>query len=317
MMQSRLSLLKLLAVFMLMAASISCETPASNSNNRNATNGNANTAASTAQGGLPQGAQPVTGVPGTFMAGPSGDVALQYSAPVDGATIEGNSVAPTFSVTNFPIYMDSARNKGQHIHVIIDNEPYEANYNPAQPFNHAKLQNLAPGTHTLRAFPSREWHESIKEPDGSPFDFVVFHVGQPTVQGTDASQPLLTYSRPKGDYKLNDDPRGLMLDFYLTNAPLGPGQFKVRYTLSKDGKPVKTEELTRWEPVWWSWTDMTPGEYKVLLELLDATGKPVAFKVGNLDYNRTERTFRVLAEGAQAGAGPANSNASGNSNASH
>ncbi len=316
-MKPRLSVLKLAACCSVLAASISCDSPGSNSNNRNATNGNANTPAATSTSGTPAGAQPVAGAPGFFMAGPTGDVTLQFTAPGDGATIQGNAVAPTFTVTNYPIYKDDPRNKGQHIHVIIDNEPYEANYNPSQPFSHDKLKNLAPGTHTIRAFPSREWHESIKEPDGSPFDFVVFHTGQPTAQVTDASLPLLTYSRPKGEYKVNDDPRGLMLDFYLTNAPLGPDQFKVKYTLSQNGKTLKTEELTRWEPVWWKWADFQPGDYKVVLELLDKTGKPVPFKVGNLDYNRTERTFKVVAEGQPAAGAPGNSNAAGNRNASH
>jgi hypothetical protein len=255
-------------------------------------------------------------VPGFYQAGPTGNVSLRFTAPTDGLSSDGNSVAPTFTITGYPIYKDSERNKGQHIHVILDNEPYEANYDPTKPFSpeNGKFNNLSPGTHTLRAFPSREWHESIKQPDAADFDMVVFNSGgKATVTDINKNAPLLTYSRPKGDYKINDDPRGVMLDFYLRNVTLGDNDYKVRYTLN--GKNPKV--LTKWEPVWWKWEDMQPGEYTVLLELLDKSNKPVPFKVGSLDYNRTERKFRVLAEGQPGAAdhhGNSNAPAAGNSN---
>src|SRR6476659_125051 len=127
--------------------------------------------------------------------------------------------------------MDEATHTGNHIHVILDNQPYEAYYNIDQPF---ELRNVADGDHTLRAFPSRPWHESFKN-DGA-FQMVKFTVkaggadanqptttssGQqmsnansdaatkPTPEGKDMPQsqagaidpkkPLLTYSRPKGE----------------------------------------------------------------------------------------------------------------------
>jgi hypothetical protein len=130
------------------------------------------------------------------------------------------------------------------------------------------------------------------------------------VTSIDKKAPLLTYSRPKGDYKLKDDPRGLMLDFYVTNARLGENDYKVRYAL--DGK--KTAVLTRWEPVWWKWEDVGVGEHTVVLELLDKNNQPVPFKVGALDYNRTERKFRVTDESGSADHHDANAN--GNANAS-
>jgi hypothetical protein len=259
------------------------------------------------KGGTPADAQLV--VPGFFQSGPTGDVSLSFTTPLDDQVIQENSIAPAFNISGYPIYKDAERNKGQHIHVIIDNEPYEADYDPQTPFSHDRLKNLKEGAHTLRAFPGREWHESIKETDGSPFAFHVFHVKSKTASlAIDKKAPLLTYSRPKGEYRWKDDPRGLMLDFYVTNAPIGLNDYRVRYTL--DG--AKTEVLTRWEPVWWRWEDLTSGEHKVVLELLDKNGKPVPFKVGNVDYNRTERTFKILGEGEAAGSG-----AAGNSNKPH
>ncbi len=315
-MKSRLSFAKIVAVASLSVAlfAVSC-TPVTTNTNSNANTANRNGGA-TASTGRPADAAPAA-VPGFYQAGPTGNVSLRFTAPTDGQSIESNSVAPTFTITGYPIYKDAERNKGQHIHVILDNEPYEADYDPTKPFSpeNGKFNNLTPGTHTLRAFPSREWHESIKQPDGAAFDMVVFNAGgKATITDINKNAPLLTYSRPKGDYKATDDPRGVMLDFYLRNVTLGETDHKVRYTLN--GKNPKV--LTSWEPVWWKWEDMPPGEYTVLLELLDKDNKPVPFKVGDMDYNRTERKFKVLADG-QAGAadhhGNSNAAAAGNSNA--
>jgi hypothetical protein len=233
--------------------------------------------------------------PGYFTAGPTGDVSLRFTSPQNGQVVEGDSVAPTFNVTGYPIYQDTERDKGQHIHVILDNEPYEADYHPDKPFSpeDGKFKNLRPGLHTLRAFPSREWHESIKETDSSAFDMLVFSVkNKPTGQEIDLNAPLLTYSRPKGDYRWKDDPRGLLLDFYVTNATISGNEYKVRYTI--DGRNPKV--LTRWEPVWLSWEEMRPGTHTVLIELLDKDNKLVPFRVGGADYNRTERQIRILGE---------------------
>ncbi|HXG64783.1 MAG TPA: hypothetical protein VNO70_06725 [Blastocatellia bacterium] len=276
---------------------------ATNTSISNSNTGNAN-ATQTAQKetGLPRDATPLgREAPGFYQAGPTGDVVLQFTAPQDNQTIEGNSVAPTLTISGYPIYQDTERKKGQHIHVILDNEPYEADYDPNQPFSpeNAKFSNLKPGTHTLRAFPSREWHESIKEPDSSAFDMVVFHVQKPSPNvKVDKNAPLLTYSRPKGEYRWKEDPRGIMLDFYVTNATLGPNDYKVKVTT--DGQ--RSVILTRWEPVWWKWEEIGPGEHTVLLELLDKDNKPVPFMVGNLNYNRTQRKFKILGEGEKPSA---------------
>lgn len=310
-MNSRFSL-KVIAAFSLFALAVvtaSCEQMHHNSNSANS-----NTPAAGQPAGLPADAVPVPEAPGNYKAGPTGNVSLKFTAPADGGALSDTAVAPAFSITGYPIYQDPARKKGQHIHVILDNEPYEADYNPSAPFSPDKFKNLAPGTHTLRAFPSREWHESIKQDDAADFDFIAFNVGTGTPVVADKKLPLLTYSRPKGDYKFKDDPRGLMLDFYVTNAKLGDNDYKVRYTL--DGK--KTEVLTRWAPVWWKWEDVGVGEHTVVLELLDASNKPVAYKFRDWDYNHTERKFRVTDDAAAADhSHDANANASGNRNSAN
>ncbi|HSE99063.1 MAG TPA: hypothetical protein VLD57_12415, partial [Blastocatellia bacterium] len=103
------------------------------------------------------------------------------------------------------------------------------------------------------------------------------------------------------------------LDFYVTNATISGNEYRVRYTI--DGRNPKV--LTRWEPVWLSWDEMVPGIHTVLIELLDSTNKPVPFRVGRADYNRTERQIRVLGENEPSTSPPprnANANQSANAN---
>ena len=307
----RLGLLaKSLTIFTcaLAAAMAACGTP--DRANSNSVSGNSNGAAAREDGepaGMPAAARPA-GTPGFFMAGPTGAVSLHFLYPKDDTLVEGTSIAPEFTMTGYPIYFDSERKKGQHLHIILDDEPYEADYEPLRAFSppDGKFDNLKEGTHTLRAFPGREWHESIKQPDGA-FDLVVFDVKRKTPGiNVDQKAPLLTYSRPKGEYRWEEDPRGILLDFYVTNATLSPNGYKVKYTLN--GK--KSVLLDRWEPIWWKYEELTPGDQKVLLELLDSNMKPVPFKVGGVDYNHSEHTFKVLAKGEQ-------SSAAGNANHHH
>ena len=80
-------------------------------------------------------------------------------------------------------HKDPQTGMGNHIHVILDNQPYEAYYDLDQPF---ELRNVAEGKHTLRVFPSRPWHESYKN-EGA-FQMVTFTVKG----GGDPSKPTTT-----------------------------------------------------------------------------------------------------------------------------
>ena len=252
--------------------------------------------------------------------------ALKIVEPRDGSTVGGAVVPVRLSLggdlKGYQPHKDPATGMGNHIHVILDNEPYEAYYELGQPF---ELRNLTDGTHTLRVFASRPWHESYKN-EGS-FQMVTFTVrgggdatkptttnagqtmannnanananagaaasparegkdySKPTQGGAvDRSKPLLTYSRPKGDYK-GADAEAIMIDFWLSNARLegDGGEYRVRYSV--DGGPPQT--LTKWEPVWLK--GWTPGRHKVRLELVDRNGTPV----DNGGYNTTEREINV------------------------
>src|ERR1043165_3080261 len=87
--------------------------------NGNSANTNNSAAAAAPPAGLPADATPFADAPGFYKAGPTGNVSLKFTAPADGSSVNGNAVAPTFTITGYPIYQDPARKKGQHIHVIL------------------------------------------------------------------------------------------------------------------------------------------------------------------------------------------------------
>jgi hypothetical protein len=106
-----------------------------------------------------------------------------------------------------------------------------------------------------------------------------------TAGDVDRSRPLLTYSRPKGEYAgAEADP--IMIDFWLTNAKLtgDGGQYRVRYSID-GGSP---RFIDRWQPLWL--TGWTGGKHSVKLELVDANGNVV----DNGGYNSTTREITVV-----------------------
>ena len=233
---------------------------------------------------------------------------LQFVEPKEGATVNSSTVKIKLSLggdlKGYEPGKNPATDMGNHIHVILDNQPYEAYYDFSKEF---VLENVSDGEHTLRVFPSRPWHESYKN-DGA-FQMISFTVKNggadstkpttansnqkmadgkemkpSTVSAVDAKKPLLTYSRPKGEYK-GADADAIMVDFWLANAKLtgDGGEYKVR--LSVDGKEVKMIE--KWSPIWFNgWSN---GKHDVKLELVDKDGKLVE----NGDYNSTTREITI------------------------
>ncbi|MDQ3753116.1 MAG: hypothetical protein M3371_00095 [Acidobacteriota bacterium] len=263
---------------------------------------------------------------------------LRFVEPRAGATINGSTVnvklALSGDLKGYQPMKDPATGMGNHIHVILDNQPYEAYYNLDQPF---ELRNVTPGQHTLRVFASRPWHESYK--NAGSFQMVTFTVqgggdaSKPTTTATgqtmadnrnvnanrnantanannananaanvnaapregkdmpssqagtiDAAKPLLTYSRPKGDYKgAEADP--IMIDFWLSNAKLqgDGGEYRVRYSIDNG----EAKFIDKWEPIWLSgWTS---GTHSIKLELVDKSGNLIE----NGGYNSTTREITV------------------------
>lgn len=245
---------------------------------------------------------------------------LRIISPAKDAVVNGANLDVKLELSGdlrgYKPHKDPATGKGNHIHIILDNEPYEAYYELDQPF---ELRNLTEGRHTLRVFPSRPWHESYKN-DGA-FQMVSFTVKgggdarKPTTTNSgqtmannssapspdpdregkdmqaskggdaDPTKPLLTYSRPKGEYK-DDESDAIMIDFWLTNAKLkgDGGEYRVRYIVDDEDPRF----IDKWEPIWLS--GWLAGKHNVRLELLDKNDMPVA----NGNYNTTTREITVV-----------------------
>ena len=124
--------------------------------------------------------------------------------------------------------------KGQHIHLILDAQPYAAKYTST--FEH----DVADGQHNLLAFLSRSYHESIKTPDAHIAKRITVKDGS-IVAEEDITGPTLFYSRPKGTY-VGDDTKKVMLDFYPINAKIGE-DYKVKVQINGEVTILDT-----WQP---------------------------------------------------------------------
>jgi hypothetical protein len=158
--------------------------------------------------------------------------------------------------------------EGQHVHIIIDDKPYMADYRNGQPFN---VGILTPGLHTIRAFPSYSWHESIKSPGA--FATRTFYVGiEPkqvkTSPVNNLNGPLLTYSRPKGSYSGGDTAK-VLLDFYVTNATLAPDGYKIKFWIDSTAMP----DIAKWQPYFIE--GLPQGKHAIKMQLVDSKGNAV------------------------------------------
>ena len=201
--------------------------------------------------------------------------------PEPDTVFEEETVTVQLQVKDLPTFKDNRFGLGPHLNVILDNQPEISVYDSSQPL---VLEDLSPGTHTLRVFASRPWHESFKN-DGA-YAQTTFHIYARTDENQpDPRLPLLTYSRPKGSYGAEP----IMLDYYLTNAPLhlvaqeSPEDeivdWQIRWTI--DGKSFTND---RWQPIYIQ--GFLPGKHWVQLEFLDELGNPV-----KNTFNNTVRTI--------------------------
>jgi hypothetical protein len=168
--------------------------------------------------------------------------------------------------------------KGQHIHFILDNQPYIASYTADI------TSSLKPGHHVLLAFLSRSYHESIKTE--TAYVLKEFNTGKKSVDQFNDRHPHIFYSRPKGEYLGKKETSKILLDFYLINCKLSESEYKVRAT-------IDTTEfiLPIWEPYFIE--GLSLGEHKIKLELIDKAGKLVISP-----FNATERTIKLSEEPA-------------------
>ncbi len=207
---------------------------------------------------------------------------LQLNAPAAGSTVAAGPVGFNYNLSNYELTRmtphDNAEHlansqEGQHIHNIVDNEPYTAHYETAF------TKDLKEGNHVVLSFLSRSYHESLKHKGA--YDLRVIKAGNPTGEmNFDTEGQHMFYSRPKGEY-VGDDTEKIMLDFYLVNTDLAADGNKVRATING------TEfMLDRWLP--YILEGLPMGENTIKLELVDNNGNVVPGL-----FNTVERTITL------------------------
>jgi hypothetical protein len=211
------------------------------------------------------------------------DAILSLNSPLEKELLTKGDVHFAYDIKNYQLSkptlegscaQDCANSsQGQHIHLILNNQPYLAKYTPE--FD----ETLAPGHYVALSFLSRSYHESIKHYEA--FDLRQFTVGKVKEKDVDLTQPMLFYSRPKGEYK-GKEIKKILLDFYVVNATLGVNDYTVRASI--DGTVFL---LKSWKG--YLIEGLSAGEHSIKIELLDKTGTLV-----KSPYALSERTIKLL-----------------------
>ena len=192
-------------------------------------------------------------------------------------TLVTNSYFFNYNVENFELgaqtikefdYSLANSQKGQHIHVIVNNGPYSAKYQSS--FE----QKLESGNNVILSFLSRSYHESVKNSNS----YSLIQVGDG--ERIDASKELLFYSRPKGNYKGKDTEK-VLLDFFLVNTNLSADGNRVKATIMD-----KEFIIDEWAPYYIE--GLPNGEIYIKLELQNLNGDLI-----DSPFNPSERRFTL------------------------
>jgi len=173
--------------------------------------------------------------------------------------------------------------KGQHIHLIIDDNPYAAKYKAEFDYE------IPDGDHYMLAFLSRSYHESIKTDKA-------YEASKVTIKDNgfmaveDITEPLLFYSRPKGTYTGKAETEKVMLDFFLVNVPNFGTDHMVKADINGE-----THMIDSWQPYYIEGLPM--GESTITLTLVDADGNTV-----DTPLNPVSRTITLQADPAEEAA---------------
>ncbi|MDN3596897.1 hypothetical protein [Zunongwangia endophytica] len=182
-----------------------------------------------------------------------------------------NNIAFKFEVENYQLGVQTSKNeitsklansnKGQHIHFIVDNDPYSAHYETE--FS----KDLSDGTHHIVAFLSRSYHESVKNDQSFITKTIKIGDNPDTRSKVDFNKPTLIYSRPKGEY-VGEDTKNVLLDFFLLNTSLAEDGNYVKATINDS-----TFEITKWQP--YIIKGLSKGEVHIRLQLFDQNNQPI------------------------------------------
>ena len=213
--------------------------------------------------------------------------ALKTVVPENGSKVENGLLKVNYEVSAFTLgtptsertdYDLAESEKGQHIHAILNNEPYMAHYEPM--FS----KDLSEGQYLLLSFLSRSYHLSLKNEGAA--ELIQFTVGTPDQEPYDLSQPLLFYSRPKGSYDIGKKP-DVLLDFYVMNCQLSESGYKIKADIAGTDFTIDS-----WQP--YIIQGLTEGNHTVTLELMDSEGNTV-----NSPFNPVTRNIEITNASAQ------------------
>ena len=212
---------------------------------------------------------------------------LKRNTPTDDAVVKNGKVTFDFGVSNYELGAQTEgatenglanSGKGQHIHLIVDNDPYCAHYD-------AKFEkDIEPGHHIAIAFLSRSFHESVKNSKAATIFQFTTGEDQPETKPVDLKSPMVFYSRPKGEYK-GAETQKILLDFYVANAELKPDGYSVIVTVNEKSQ----FEFDTWQP--YIIEGLPMGENTINIKLVDAQGN-----LANSPMNDVTRVFTLSAE---------------------
>ncbi len=203
---------------------------------------------------------------------------MTYSAGAFNFEITGESYKLGEQTPDAPQKMCANSAEGQHIHLIVDNQPYAAKYEAS--FNY-EIEN---GEHYLLAFLSRSYHESIKTAGAYKAEKVMVENNSITATKP-INQAMVFYSRPKGNYVGKAETEKVMLDYYLVNND------ETGYVVEADINGEK-HLLDQWQPYYIE--GLPIGENTITLTLLDKKGEKV-----DAPLNPVTRTFTLVEDPAE------------------
>jgi hypothetical protein len=203
---------------------------------------------------------------------------VKIIAPQTEKTLNQTDAVIKLAVEDLPIFQDDRLHLGNHLNLIVDNEPFQAIYSLDEPII---IKNLAPGTHTLRVFAVSPWGESFKN-EGAYAQTTFNVLTETNANRPNADLPLLTYNSPNGTYGAEP----VLLDFYLNNPNLAsvknnPERQKLLVKATINGTSLIIED---WQPYYL--TGFEPGENWIQLELIDESGNTIENA-----FNNTARVF--------------------------
>ncbi|MBW1296674.1 hypothetical protein [Aquimarina litoralis] len=211
------------------------------------------------------------------------DAALVLDSPNEIVAKKSGEMDFSFKVENYELGAQTTgpnpeklanSGKGQHIHFILNNQPYSAHYEPSF------KKEVPDGVHHLVAFLSRSFHESVKNENSVVVRKLVVGENPEDKLGLDMEAPTLIYSRPKGEYS-GKGTEQVLLDFFVLNTTLSADGNKVRAKIND-----KEFTITEWVPH--VIKGLPLGEVSIQLELVDAQGNLIPGP-----FNKVNRTVTL------------------------